>query len=219
MIDYTTKPQFYFNNQRHEMLAFIPPTATRILEIGCSNGTFGASVKKIRAVQYVGVDILEQSIAAASLNLDQAILADIQTEELPFTENTFDCLVMNDVIEHLTDPWKTLSSLLQFLEPGGHIVASIPNMRYFKVLKELVLHRQWRYTDYGVLDRTHLRFFTDKSIAELFQDCGLEITKLEGINPTMLPWKISLLNRILFNALDDTCFMQFACCARKPAIV
>jgi len=210
MADYHTKSKQYFKNPRPEMLKFIPETATRILEIGCGDGSFGATVKHLHPVHYTGVDIFEKSIAAASSNIDQVVLANIDNDELPFAHNQFDCLIMNDVLEHLIDPWHALEELLTYLAPNGHVVASIPNMRHYPVIKDLLINGQWQYKEDGVMDRTHLRFFTRRTIENLFQSNNLKTILLQGINGGHFPWKFDLLNKILLNSLDDMRYRQFA---------
>lgn len=89
-------------------------------------------------------------------------------------------------------------------------------MRHFEVMKELLIHRQWRYQDDGVLDRTHLRFFTDCTIRDLFENAALEVITLQGINSGSFPWKFDLRNRLMLNALDDMRWQQFFCVSCLP---
>jgi 2-polyprenyl-3-methyl-5-hydroxy-6-metoxy-1,4-benzoquinol methylase len=91
-------------------------------------------------------------------------VANLDKDELDLPEEAFDCIVCNDVLEHLITPWQVLGKLAILLKPGGHFVASIPNVQYWGVLKDLVFEGDWRYADEGVLDVTHLRFFTRRSI-------------------------------------------------------
>jgi len=153
----------------------------------------------------------------ASARLDRVWCLDLDTQALPTEIGMADCVVCNDVLEHLRDPWTLVRRLRDLLVPGGCLVASIPDMRHFEVMKDLLLRRQWRYVDAGVLDRTHLRFFTEKTVRELFEQAGLVMERLDGINGEPCPWKFGQLNRLLFNALDDMRWLQFACVARRPA--
>jgi len=93
-------------------------------------------------------------------------------------------------------------------------VASIPNMRFYSALKGLVMYRKWEYDKSGVKDITHLRFFTELSILNLFQSQGYRVEIVDGINPRDMPWKWVLLNWVLRGSLSDTRFPQFACVAR-----
>jgi 2-polyprenyl-3-methyl-5-hydroxy-6-metoxy-1,4-benzoquinol methylase len=140
-------------------------------------------------------------------------------EALPLlADERFDCIVMNDVLEHLVDPWAALRQLRPLLSPAGVVIASIPNVRYFTVFKEYLLEGQWKYQRDGVMDRTHLRFFTRKSMVDLFQDSGYAMQSIVGINGMAeFPFKFALLNWLMRNALDDARFIQFACVAKAKA--
>jgi 2-polyprenyl-3-methyl-5-hydroxy-6-metoxy-1,4-benzoquinol methylase len=104
--------------------------------------------------------------------------------------------VFADVLEHLNDPWGTFARYLQWLKPGGYVVASIPNVRNIALLFNLIVRGRWRYEDSGLLDRTHLRFFTRREIIDLFSASGLQI-ELVGENRESL----SLFRRIILAPL------------------
>jgi hypothetical protein len=115
----------------------------------------------------------------------------------------------------MVDPYSALEYAKSLLSPGGKVVASIPNVRYFGNMWLLLVHRSWEYTDAGILDRTHLRFFTKKSIEAMFSDAGYAIETLEGINPVEIyePWfrsKFRALNTLTFSAINDMRWLQFA---------
>jgi 2-polyprenyl-3-methyl-5-hydroxy-6-metoxy-1,4-benzoquinol methylase len=148
----------------------------------------------------------------ARSRLDKVIVGGIE-EQPGLPDGYFDCIVFNDVLEHLVDPWTVLRSIKVKLKSGGCVVASIPNVRHFSNLRQLILEKEWRYMDCGVLDRTHLRFFTEKSIRRMFEDCGYNLCSIDGIVERPFPWTLGLLNRILFNSLRDTEYLQFACVA------
>ena len=162
------------------------------------------------AVLFVAV-----AAAKAETRLDRVIVGSAEIE-LPFAEESFDCIIFNDVLEHLVDPWMAVNRFARTLRKGGCMVASIPNVRYFRVLKALVQDKTWVYADKGVLDRTHLRFFTKKTIPGLFEPAGLHIETLTGINATRrFPAKYALINWLTFGGLEDARYLQFACVARK----
>lgn len=214
MRDYEDKETAYFQTPRREMLAFIPAGVTSILEIGCGTGAFGALAKRQLGCRYVGVELFESAAAEARPRLDEVHVLDVQTSELPFSPAAFDCLVCNDVLEHLVDPWAVLKTLKTFVRPGGFIVSSIPNVRFSEVVKDLVFRKRWEYRDQGVLDRTHLRFFTEHSIRALMESAGAEVVQLKGINAIDYAWRLRLLNTLLLGALDDMRYMQYGCLAR-----
>jgi hypothetical protein len=97
------------------------------------------------------------------------------------------------------------------------VVASIPNVRYFFNMWNLVVHQDWQYTEQGILDRTHLRFFTRRSILATFESLGYCVECIEGINPLGRSRKFHLLNWLLFNKIEDMRYVQFAVVARPLA--
>jgi hypothetical protein len=106
------------------------------------------------------------------------------------------------------------------LAKDGHLVASVPNVRHFPHLWRLIVAGEWEYTDEGILDRTHLRFYTRRSMRRLFETAGYRLLSQEGITPTR-SWKFRLVNLITFGRLSDARYLQFACIAvpttRMPA--
>ena len=145
-------------------------------------------------------------------------MADVNGGILELRGQRFDCIVCNDVLEHLVDPWDTLKRLHPLIAPGGVMVASLPNMRFMPVLKDFVLKGEWRYVDQGVMDRTHLRFFTRKSMRALFEESGYQLTQIQGINAIRFPWKFGLFNKLVFGAFADAQFQQYACVVRHAPI-
>jgi len=215
--NYGVKPNDYYGN-REEMLRFIPHGVSKALDVGCGEGDFGKVLKSESSVEVWGLEMFKDVAEKARGKLDKVIVADIENEEVKLPENYFDCIIFNDVLEHFRSPWCVLDKLKKNLNADGVIVASIPNVRYFKNIKRLVLGKEWEYVDSGILDRTHLRFFTYKSIERMFQESGYDVITLAGINSEKFTLKFGLLNRLLLNALDDMQYVQFACVARKKDV-
>ena len=211
---YAEKDAEYFGYPREEMLAFVPERATEVLEVGCGAGAFAAALKRARKVRVTAIEPFPEAAAFADQHVDRLIRAPIEEGLHTLEGQAFDCVVMNDVLEHLVEPWLTLKALGPLLAEDGVVVASIPNIRYMPVLREYFVEGEWRYQDYGVMDRTHLRFFTKKSMIRMFMECGYEVLQIEGINESPLPWKFGLLNRLLAGRFDDARFIQFAVVAR-----
>ena len=208
-----SKPEDYFIQTRPEMLEYIPKTAHRILEVGCSSGLFAAQLKERAGAEVWGIEFDHESAERAREKIDKVFVGDIFQLSADLPEAYFDCIVLNDVLEHLVDPFAVLLRLKGKLAENGIIVCSIPNIRFFHTLKKFVLDKQWKYEDAGIMDKTHLRFFTKKSIIDMFNTLGYTILKLEGING-IDSWKFSLLNALSLGYLSDTRFLQFACVAR-----
>lgn len=208
-----------YNDDRKEMLRFIPKDVHKILEIGCGEGLFGNLCKQNFKAEVWGVEINKFAAEKAKDNLDNVFVGNIELNNIEIPVNYFDCIVFNDVLEHLQDPWLVLLKVKKYLKVGGYIVASIPNVRYILNLKNLLFNKEWEYVDWGgIMDKTHLRYFTVVSIEKIFTKCEYNIVKLEGINAIKFSWKLNLLNKILQNKLDDTRYLQFACIAKYVGI-
>jgi len=169
----------YFANERPEMQAFLPAGSLgRTLEIGCAGGNFSAA---LNATERWGVEPFPDAAAAArakGINALTGIYSDVEAQ-LP--AGHFDLIVANDVIEHMPDHEAFLRAVKAKLAPGGRILISVPNIRHLPTLFDLVVRRDWRYAPDGVLDHTHLRFFTRKSLTRCMDECGYEIEAFAGL--------------------------------------
>lgn len=204
----------YYQGQRREMLAFIPGDARRFLELGCGAGGFGALLRETRHdAHIIGVEIHPKSAEEARKHLDHVIEQPVEIALESIPAGSIDCVVCNDLLEHLVDPWAVLRQIKSVLQPHGSIVSSIPNVRHFPVFKNYVFGGDWQYEKWGVLDRTHLRFFTKSSIERMFSETGFHTSLVEGIFGEQLPWKAALLNRLLGGKLTDMQYERFACVA------
>lgn len=203
------KPSVYYQRQRKEIEPFIPTDSRRILDVGCGQGFFGEMLKSAReGVEVWGVELDPASAKEAGRRLDHVLAGGIEQNLNALDEGYFDCVVFNDVLEHLVDPWKILRSIKSKISRGGVVVSSIPNIRYFYALREVLLDQQWPYREYGIFDRTHLRFFTCRSMKDLFIASGFDVLKQSGING-FDSWKFAALNRLLLNRISDMRFEQF----------
>jgi GT2 family glycosyltransferase/tetratricopeptide (TPR) repeat protein/MoaA/NifB/PqqE/SkfB family radical SAM enzyme/glycosyltransferase involved in cell wall biosynthesis/2-polyprenyl-3-methyl-5-hydroxy-6-metoxy-1,4-benzoquinol methylase len=189
----SAKPDSYFTHPRREAIDLILKhsiPAKRILEAGCASGATGKELREAISIDYyVGVEISEQAAGIAKQYLDKVVIADIERTDLQkdhgLKNEDFDLLLALDVLEHLYDPWDALATLAQFVRDGGHVIASIPNIQNITIIDELIKGK-WRYRDEGILDATHLRFFTLEEIERMFAGAGLSIERVERIfNPTI----------------------------------
>ena len=110
----------------------------------------------------------------------------------------------------MINPYDVLTNIKTKLRDGGIIVCSIPNVRHVRVLRDLLFKKQWKYEDDGILDRTHLRFFTKKSIIDMFNELNYQIIKIKGIHGTKI-WKFLPVNIITLGFFSDSRYKQFAC--------
>ncbi len=172
------KPKSYFHNVRDDLFPLIPEDATCILEIGCAAGMTGKELKKRRGVFVAGVEAEAEAARLARKVLDDVVEGSIEDLDLPYDENSFDCILFADVLEHLVDPLAVLKKIRKFLKPSGTVVASIPNVQYLGLIHHLT-EGNWTYEKEGILDETHLRFFTFKEMEKLFSKAGFAIDQVD----------------------------------------
>jgi SAM-dependent methyltransferase len=174
-----TEPAYY-DNLNTDVLDAIPPTARTVLEIGCGAGRLGFEYKKRNPdCLYYGVEIHAPAAAVAATRLDMALCGSVEALDLSFLDGTIDCIVYADVLEHLIDPWGLLRRHRSLLAEGGKIVACLPNSQHWSVVASL-MSGNFTYQDNGLMDRTHLRFFTLSTIEAMFSDAGLGFDSIVG---------------------------------------
>lgn len=211
------KEKEYYSNSRPEMLTFIPLSAKKVLEIGCGQGNFLVQLAK-EGVETWGVEQNKNSARIASKKLFKVFEGSLDEKMENLPDNYFDVIVLNDVLEHLLYPWEDLKLLKAKLVNEGVVISSIPNVRYVKNLTHLLFNKNWEYKDSGILDSTHFRFFTKKSIISLFNKNGYTVQKIKGINATksFLYFPIAIIvNIFLLFTQTDIFYMQFATITKK----
>lgn len=207
----------YYQFQRQEMQQFLPTTYSKVLEIGCGEGNFRHNLSQQN--EYWGIEQHSDAATKASNLLDKVIVGNYEQVANQLPEKYFDLIICNDVIEHMQHHQHFLLNIKQKLSNNGSLVISIPNVRYISNLAEILFKKDWRYREAGILDATHLRFFTKKSLIRTLEETGWQINKIVGINRygshrfghKLL---ISYLAQILFGF--DTAYMQFGANLTKP---
>ncbi|MFT6096132.1 MAG: 2-polyprenyl-3-methyl-5-hydroxy-6-metoxy-1,4-benzoquinol methylase [Nonlabens sp.] len=181
-MDYDNKPDGYYDNIRHEMIQFLPSDANKILDVGCGNGAFAEALKDITNAEVWGIEYMEDQAKIALGKLDKVFSGPCENflDELP--DNYFDAIYFNDVLEHLVDPYMVLDKIKNKLTNNGVVISSVPNVRHHKTFLKTLFHKDWKYLDHGVMDRTHLRFFTGKSIRAMYEDLGYTVLLHKGLN-------------------------------------
>jgi len=174
------KPEYYYTNARRNLVDLVPKSARRVLDVGCGQGMTGGLLRAERNIEVVGLEIHPSVAEIARKHLTKVITGDIESIELPFTDGYFDCILLGDILEHLLDPWSVLRKLTRLLNPAGTFIASIPNIRNLGIISKL-LEGSWTYEEWGILDKTHLRFFAYKDMIALFNQAGIEVTLAEVI--------------------------------------
>jgi 2-polyprenyl-3-methyl-5-hydroxy-6-metoxy-1,4-benzoquinol methylase len=153
----------------------------RVLEVGCATGYF-TKVLAERGCKVVGMEIDPQAAHAAETWAEHVVVGDIEQTQTweQVDDESFDVVTFGDVLEHLRDPLAVLRRAVVKLKPSGFVVASLPNFAHGDVRLSL-LHGNFEYRDLGLLDRSHLRFFTRESVRGLFQEAGLLIVDTQRV--------------------------------------
>ena len=149
-----------------------------VLDVGCACGTNLMWLKYHNPnARLQGIELNEKSAAIAKWFGDIEAL-DVETLEREEWKEAFDYIILADIVEHLRDPWSFLKKMRGYLKPDGRVIVSIPNVCHVSNLWDM-LHGDWEYEEAGILDRTHLRFFTRKSFSECLEQAGLQIQSIE----------------------------------------
>ncbi len=176
-----TQPPSYYSGCNQALLRTVPQQARRILEVGCADGHLGAALKHQTPDRTVfGIECQSDVAERAAERLDRVFALDIVTDDPPLEPHSLDCILFGDVLEHLVDPEAVLRRYRRFLAPKGSVLASIPNLQHHALLAAL-LSGDFQYARAGLLDSTHLRFYTGSTILKLFLDAGYEPTMLDAI--------------------------------------
>lgn len=169
----------YFASNRSEVLALVPASINRCLDVGGGQGNFLKMVKAARGCEthLVEIDPEVARLAEKDGQLNSVWVGDFLSYRSQFT---FDCISFLDMLEHIVDPQRYLMHARQLLDPGGVVVASIPNVGHWSVIADLIEAR-WDYVPVGIHCITHLRFFTLKTIQDLFDRAGFQIVRSEPV--------------------------------------
>jgi len=152
----------------------------RALEIGCATGYMTRRLREDLGCSVTAVDIDPAQAREAEPHAQRLIVGDIMDAGTwARIDGKFDYVIFADVLEHVSDPWEVLKRTKAVLDDGGTVLASIPNVAYYKVRKEILLGR-FNYTDFGILDNSHLRFFTAKTARALFECNGYRVERMQA---------------------------------------
>jgi 2-polyprenyl-3-methyl-5-hydroxy-6-metoxy-1,4-benzoquinol methylase len=206
---YEEKNSVYYTHSRSELMPYIPQGIKTALDIGCGTGVFGSLLKSRYPCQVWGIEPNKASALEAEKKLDKVVNSTFFRNMPELISQKFDIIFFNDVLEHLVDPEEALDICKSLLNANGYILASIPNIRWYPVILSLLRYRDFKYEVAGVMDKTHLRFFTLKSMLRLFKDNGYKIITSNGINKSTSFKFFNLLNLLLFNSQWDMKFPQF----------
>ncbi len=201
-LDCTQKDERYFSGVRRDDITALPndPDAS-VLELGCAGGTTGAvALAEGKCGRYCGIELFGDAARLASTRLTEVVTGDVATLDLPWAEQSFDALILSEVLEHLADPRAVLQPG-PLLKPGARVFASAPNVSHHSIVRQL-LRGDFRLEDSGVMDRTHLRWFTPKTFAELVETTVFAVESVRPLNRIRWPGRLfNLVTAGLFHHL------------------
>lgn len=188
---YAMKNDEYFSGARSDIVRRMPNhESARVLEIGCGTGRTGElALKESKAGFYQAVELDEQSANRAKDVLSDVIHGNVEEIDLSRLSGPYDVLIFSEVLEHMVDPWNVLQKIVPLLRPAGLLFASSPNISHYHVVLSL-LRGRFDYQASGVMDRTHLRWFTPQSYRSMFEQAGLKTMSVEPLVPFSLKARI-----------------------------
>jgi methionine biosynthesis protein MetW len=169
-----------YEGDRPEVQALVPRGARRVLDLGCAAGALGAGLTR-RGAEVVGIELDPHYASVAAGRLARVVNADVEQALARDDLGRFDCVVAADVLEHLVDPWAALRRAAALLEPGGTVVISLPNVRFFETFWQLGVRGRWPRREQGIFDSTHLRWFTLRDARDLATQAGLRVTEVRPL--------------------------------------
>lgn len=199
----------YYRGVRSDLLTLfsLPKDGAAILELGCgSGGTLCFLKDQGRSYSLFGIESFHDAVVHSRNQGFNVIEADIEKlSRNPFGVS-FDLIIMADVLEHLANPWAHLAGLRNWLNPGGRVLASVPNVKYIRIMRNLLFCDSFRYEGDGLLDKTHLHLFTQKSLTEIFSETGYEILRIySNVHKT----KYKILNLLTLKMLETFFAYQY----------
>lgn len=210
---YLEKDAGYYGLVREDVIDLIPPGTLRLLDIGCGTGETGWTAKRrLEAKEVVGIEYFEPAARAAREKLDRVIVGDVEQIDFDFPDNHFDCILCADILEHTKNPWRVLEKLRRVLREDGVLIASIPNIRHIVPVARILFDR-FEYQESGVLDKSHLRFFTLHTIRLMFKDTGFSVIQVKTNRSKS--WKMKLLNVISLGFTRQFSIYQYLVTCRK----
>ena len=180
------KPKYnYYDNVNYDLLKHIPANLGFVLEVGCAAGALGEKYKAANpGSHFIGIEMIQEAAEIAQQRLDAVVVKPVEKVELKdlkMGKKKFDCIIYGDVLEHLNNPWEILERHKKWLAADGVILACIPNTQHWTLLYSL-LRGKWEYTEMGLLDRTHIRFFTCFEIIRMFENADFKVEFVAGRN-------------------------------------
>lgn len=168
-----------------------------VLDVGCHTGILGEALQKMKQAKVIGIDSDASALQIARGKLQAALLIDMEQDNWASHlkkegYDHFDTILFGDVLEHTRRPERILHEAKELLKPGGQIIVSVPNIAHWRVRFGLLFGR-FEYTESGILDRTHLRFFTQKTATALLESSGYRVISKDVAGYALPHWLIRML--------------------------
>lgn len=195
------------------------PSYEDVLEIGAGTGaSLIYMLEKKVAKTISGIDLTEISDSyQKDPRMSNFWLGDIEKDDFEIPDESFDCIICGDILEHLIDPWSTMKLIQKWLKPGGTFILSIPNIREIYTFAQIYLKGSFKYNpEGGILDKTHLRFFCKKDVKELVSDSGLNVVRVYSNFQTehLKGWR-TYFNKFTFRLFEEFLTIQHFVLAKK----
>jgi SAM-dependent methyltransferase len=191
----------------HPVFSYLPDNAKRVLDIGCGAGNLGAFIKKSKECEIVGITYSQLEMEQASKILDQALMVDLNTLKLPDL-GQFDCIICSHILEHLYQPQHFLEKLHDYFTPDGKLIVALPNVLHWKQRLEF-LQGNFKYTDGGLMDQTHFRFFDWQTAQDLLTQSGYQILEAKADGSFPLPVIRKILPIIVSSQIDRSALSAY----------
>ena len=166
------KSEIYYSKINRNVLTMLEGRDNVVLDVGCGHGGLGATLLRSGSAKYViGIEKNPEVAELAKKNINSVLCMDVENLILE-QKDYFDYIILSHILEHLKNPLKVLEALKQSLKQEGRVIAGLPNIRYWRILQDLIFFDEWEYREAGILDSDHVRFFTHKSARRLFLEAG-----------------------------------------------
>jgi len=208
----------YFDMERREVLPYLTPRVSRMLDVGCGTGASTMMVRRERDVVWAGgIEFDPASVATAAPRFDWLWTGDASVAPLEdhIAPESLDLILCLDVLEHLPDPWRLVDRLSTRLAPGGRLIISVPNIRNWKFIWRLFAKGDFHYRDSGLLDRTHLRFFVRETASALAAHGGLQVIVARPAQTWNFPDFRWMMQKLTGNRIDGLIAKQWLIVAEK----
>ncbi len=220
---YQDKQKEYFNNPRFDIIGFIPQNENnKILELGAGSCDTLVEIKKLKlADEVVGIELMKLADSQQeNPEIDKLIIGDIENLELNLPSEYFDVIICGDILEHLIDPWNTLRKLSKHLKQDGIMIISIPNFREYHIVYKILILGNFKYSDHGILDKTHLRFFCKKDIISLLTSTMFTPVSIHSIfNLEKNHRTRKIIDKLTFGLIRDFLTSQYIIVANKTRVI